>query len=220
LTDDNGKISSDEELMGKVAQGDVQAFENLVYRHQRRILNLIFRFIGDRAQAEDVAQDVFLRVWQASKNYEPKSKFTTWIYRITTNLCLDLLKSAHHRQIFVHPHVHAERPDEGDELFSCSNKTRSPEDLLLAAERSRQISTALQNLPSNQRLAIILKKFDGLSYHEIAQVLGCSVSAVESLLVRAKRSLREKLLSVDSIQVSDSPYISDPSLNPGTSQSF
>jgi RNA polymerase sigma-70 factor (ECF subfamily) len=196
LTDDNGKISSDEELMGKVAQDDVQAFEILVYRHQRRILNLIFRFIGDRVQAEDVAQDVFVRVWQASKNYEPKSKFTTWVYRITANLCLDLLKSAHHKQIFVYPYIHAESPNEDNELIAYSDNIRSPEDLLLAAEKTRQISTALQNLPSNQRLAVILKKFDGLSYHEIAGVLGCSIPAVESLLVRAKINLRKKLLSI------------------------
>jgi RNA polymerase sigma-70 factor, ECF subfamily len=190
LADNNGKISSDEELMGKVARGDSQAFEILVNRHQRRILNLIFRLIGNRTQAEDVAQDVFVQIWQAAEEYKPRAKFTTWVYRITANLCLDLLKSAHHRQIFIHP-------NEGEELFSCSDNTRSPEDLLLAAEKSRQISAILQTLPTNQRMAVILKKYDGLSYQEIAQVLGCSVSAVESLLVRAKRTLLEKLLSID-----------------------
>jgi RNA polymerase sigma-70 factor, ECF subfamily len=196
LTNDNGSISSDEELMGKVAQGDTQAFELLVRRHERRILNLISRFIGEQTQAEDVAQDVFVRVWQASKDYKATAKFTTWVYRITANLCLDLLKSAHHRQIFTQLDVHAERLDEGNDVFPLSSNTRSPEDLLLSDEKSRLISTALTSLPTNQRLAVILKKFDGLSYQEISSVLGCSISAVESLLVRAKRNLREKLLSI------------------------
>lgn len=180
--------------MGKVAQGDTQAFEILVHRHQKRILNLIFRFIGDREQAEDVAQDVFVRVWQAAKEYEPKSKFTTWVYRISANLCIDLQKTVHYKQIFVYPHFNAEHPNESNELFSYSDNSRSPEDLMLAAEKSRTISAAIQKLPYNQRMAVILKKFEGLSYSEIAKVLGCSVSAVESLLVRAKKNLREKLL--------------------------
>ena len=182
--------------MGKIAQGDRHAFALLVRRHQGRILNLIFRFIGDRTQAEDVAQDVFVRLWQASKDYKPTAKFTTWVYRITANLCLDLLKSAHHRQIFTQMDVHAEVLDKGHDVFLPSNNTRSPEDLLLAEEKSRLISAALTSLPTNQRLAVILKKCDGLSYHEIASVLECSISAVESLLVRAKKNLREKLLSI------------------------
>jgi RNA polymerase sigma-70 factor (ECF subfamily) len=185
---------SDEELMGRVARGDRQAFANLVQRHQQHILNLIHRSLGDRAQAEDVAQEVFLRVWRAAEDYEPKSKFTTWVYRIAVNLCLDAMKSAHHRQSFVHPNAGSEEQGENNELFYGCDRAGSPEEHLLIAEESRRIFAALQSLPANQRLAVVLKKFDGLSYDEIGRILGCSVPAVASLLVRAKRTLRDKLL--------------------------
>ena len=91
---------SSEELMARVAKGDDDAFEILVNRHQTSVLNLIYRFIGDRTQARDLAQEVFLRVWQAAKSYEPKAKFTTWIYQITTNLCLNELKSVRRKRWF------------------------------------------------------------------------------------------------------------------------
>ena len=219
MTDSEYKTLSDEELMNRIAQGDGQAFKILVCRHQRRILNLIYRFIGDRIEAEDIAQDVFLRVWRSAKDYKPKAKFTTWVYRIAVNLCLDVRKSPHHRQTFVHPSGDSESTDGNHDHLCLPRSDASPEDLLLANEKSRQIFTALRSLPTNQRMAVILSKYDGLSYDEIARVLGCSVSAVESLLVRAKRNLREKLLLYHQIQVSEPTYISGSSLNLQTSQS-
>ena len=90
--------------MAGIAKGDDDAFEILVNRHQTSVLNLIYRFIGDRAQAKDLAQEVFLKVWQAAKSYEAKAKFTTWIYRITVNLCLNELKSARRRKWFPFYH--------------------------------------------------------------------------------------------------------------------
>ena len=194
MTDADGNVLSDEELMGRVARGDAQAFEILVRRHQRRILNLIYRSIGDRIQSEDVAQEVFLRVWRAAEDYRPKAKFTTWVYRIAVNLCLDAIKSAYHRQSFIHPGTGSEGQDENKELLYGCDRAGSPEENLLAKEETSRIFAALQDLPANQRLAVVLKKFDGLSYDEISRVMGCSKSAVESLLVRAKRTLREELL--------------------------
>lgn len=180
--------------MARIAGSDAQAFEILVRRHQRHILNLIYRSIGDRTQAEDVAQEVFLRVWRAAEDYEPKAKFTTWVYRIAVNLCLDALKATHRKQPFVHLYADAEHPDENDRVLNVCDSARSPEELLIDVEESGRIFAALQGLPTNQRLAVVLTKFDGLSYDEISWVLGCSISAVESLLIRAKKNLRERLL--------------------------
>jgi RNA polymerase sigma-70 factor (ECF subfamily) len=182
---------SSEDLMARIAKGDNDAFEILVNRHQTSVLNLIYRFIGDRTQAKDLAQEVFIRVWQAAKTYKPEAKFTTWIYRIVTNVCFNELKSARRRKWFSF-----HRSDEDGENTieeTLSDGAPSAEDLLLEKERSRQISDALQSLPDNQRMALVLKRYDDLSYAEIAKIIGCSVSAVESMLVRAKRTLQEKL---------------------------
>jgi RNA polymerase sigma-70 factor (ECF subfamily) len=186
---------SSEDLMVRIAKGDEDAFEILVNRYQISVLNLIYRFIGDRTQAKDLAQEVFLRVWQTARSYEPKAKFTTWIYRVTANLCLNELKSARRRRWFSFHRFDEDSGNAIEETFPDGSPTA--EDVVLARERSHQISDALQSLPSNQRMALILKRYDDLSYREIAQVLGCSVSAVESLLVRAKRTLQEKFKSFE-----------------------
>jgi len=185
------ETASSEDLLLRVAEGDEYAFETLVNRHQTSVLNLIYRFIGDRTQVKDLAQEVFLRVWQGARGYEPKAKFTTWLYRITANLCLNELKSARRKKWFSF-----NRSDEdGEHTFeeTLADSAPSAEDFLLEKERSRQISDALQSLPDNQRMALILKRYDDLSYQEIAKILNCSVPAVESLLVRAKKTLQEKL---------------------------
>ncbi len=189
-----GTLSS-EDLMARVAEGDEEAFEILVTRHQTPVLNLIYRFLGDRAQAKDLAQEVFLRVWQTAKTYEPKAKLTTWIYRIATNLCLNELKAARRRKWFPF-HRSEEGTDDAIE-DTYSDDSPNAEDLLLARERTRKISEALQTLPANQRMALVLKRYDDLPYEEIARIMDCSVSAVESLLVRAKKALQEKLKNLE-----------------------
>ena len=182
--------------MARSARGDRHAFEILVRRHQRSVLNFIYRFIGNRIEAEDLAQEVFLRAWQSAAAYKPTAKFTTWIYRITTNLCINKQKSDRIRRLFMVPPSRKEEEDLGNK-FSADHtrKGPSPEDLLLEAERKRQILSALRRLPANQRIALVLKKYEGLSYKEIARIMGCSVSAVDSLMVRAKRNLHGKLIS-------------------------
>jgi RNA polymerase sigma-70 factor (ECF subfamily) len=180
-----------EDLMARIAEGDEYAFEILVIRHQTSVLNLIYRFIGDRAQAKDLAQEVFLKVWQAAKSYEAKAKFTTWIYQITVNLCFNELKSSRRKKWFQFLRFGENQENTVEEVLV--DPSPSPEDLLLSREQSRRITEALQSLPDNQRMALVLKRYDDLSYQEIAKILNCSVSAVESLLVRAKRNLQEKL---------------------------
>jgi RNA polymerase sigma-70 factor (ECF subfamily) len=177
--------------MTRIAEGDESAFQILVERHQASLLNMIHRFLGDRTKSQDLAQEVFLRVWKAAGDYEPKAKFTTWLYRIATNLCLNELKASRRKKWLRFFRVDTEEKGGGEEDFP--DESPSPEDLLLSRERSREITDALQNLPENQRIALILKRYDDLSYEELAGILNCSVSAVESLLVRAKKNLQEKL---------------------------
>jgi len=185
-----------ENLMARSGRGDSHAFEILVRRHQLSVLNFIYRFIGDRIEAEDLAQEVFLRAWQSAATYKPTAKFTTWIYRIAANLCINKQRSDRVRRLFMVPPSHKEEEDLGNEFSADhASKSPSPEDLLLEAERKRQILSALRRLPANQRIAIILNKYEGLSYKEIAGIIGCSVSAVDSLMVRAKRNLQGKLVS-------------------------
>jgi RNA polymerase sigma-70 factor (ECF subfamily) len=183
-----------EDLMLKIVGGDEYAFRILVERHQTSLLNLIYRFVGDRTKSQDLAQEVFLRVWQAAGRYEPNAKFTTWLYRIAANLCLNELKASRRKRWlrFFQGDTDEQRVGEDD----LSDGSPSPEDILLAGEQSRRITDALQSLPENQRIALILKRYDDLSYEDISRILGCSVSAVESLLVRAKRNLQEKLTNV------------------------
>jgi len=196
MTDLLDETASSENLMARSARGDRHAFEILVRRHQRSVLNFIYRFIGDRIAAEDLAQEVFLRSWQSAATYKPTAKFTTWIYRIAANLCINKQKSDRIRRLFMVPPSRKGEEDMGNE-FSANHAAKgpSPEDLLLEAERKRQILSALHQLPTNQRIALILKKYDGLSYKEIAGIIGCSVSAVDSLMVRAKRNLQKKLVA-------------------------
>ena len=181
-----------EDLMARITEGDEYAFELLVGRHVSSILNLIYRFIGDRTKSQDLAQEVFIRVWQAAGSYQPKAKFTTWIYRITANLCINELKSSRRRKLFQFLQFGEDQENTIEEVLVDASP--SPEDLLLSREQSRRISDALQSLPDNQRLALILKRYDDLSYQEIAKILNCSVSAVESLIVRAKRALQKNLM--------------------------
>ena len=180
-----------EDLMARITEGDEYAFELLVGRHQSSILNLIYRFIGDRTKSQDLAQEVFIRVWQAAGSYQPKAKFTTWIYRITANLCINELKSSRRRKLFQFLRFGEDQENTIEEVLVDGSP--SPEDLLLSREQSRRISDALQSLPVNQRMASVLRRYDNLSYQEIAKILNCSVSAVESLLIRAKRNLQKKL---------------------------
>ena len=182
---------TDEELMARIAEGDEYALQILVERHQTSLLNLIYRFLGDRTKSQDLAQEVFLRIWQAARGYKPKAKFTTWLYRIAANVCLNELKASRRKKWLRFFQVDRDEQKVEEEAFSDGSP--SPEDLLLSRERNHQITQALQSLPENQRMALILKRYDDLAYEEIARILNCSVAAVESLLVRAKKNLQEKL---------------------------
>jgi len=173
-------IPNDTELMIRLAEGDMAALGDIARRHQDKVLSLSYRVLGDWHRAEDVAQETFLRVHRAAKNYKPKAKFTTWLYRIVVNLCFDEQRKQ----------TKAIAPLENVDLVVPVKSDSN------AAERKevvKLVKTAVNELPERQRLALILHRYDGLSHGEISEVTGWTQSAVESLLVRAYANLREKL---------------------------
>jgi RNA polymerase sigma-70 factor (ECF subfamily) len=191
---ENMRNTSNEDLMCRVAAGDKPAFEALVYRHQRPVFNFFFRFLGDRAEAEDLTQEVFLRVWKSAGTYKPQAQFTTWLYRIALNLGINRQRSLRIRNWFT-PSEPASQLQKSNETFIGQTGVTSttPEDDVIQMELSQQMRKALDGLPTSQRVALILKIYDGWTYLEISQIMGRSVSAVDSLLIRAKKNLRKKI---------------------------
>ena len=202
MDDPQNETRTNEDLMGRVGKKDKYAFETLVRRHQRPVLNFIYRFMGDHIEAEDLTQEVFLRVWKSATTYTPEAKFTTWLYRIATNLCTNKQRAIRIRRLFAQSHTQEQRQDsKASFIMGESTELITPEDRLIDSEQSVQLLNALNELPTSQRLAIVLKIYDEMSYQEIAQIMDRTVAAVDSLLIRAKKNLRKKLTEKNKAQI-------------------
>jgi RNA polymerase sigma-70 factor (ECF subfamily) len=167
---------SDHDLMARTAQGDGRAFRTLAGRHAGRALGLARRILGSEALAEEIVQDALLRVWINAPRWRPEAAFRTWLYRIVINLCLNAKRRAPELPLAAAEHMADSAPGADAQLE--------------AAERGRRLAAAIDALPARQRAAIALTYQEGLSNAEVAAVLDTSVSGVETLLVRAKRTLR------------------------------
>jgi RNA polymerase sigma-70 factor (ECF subfamily) len=185
-------IDPDAALMLRVKQGDTAAFTELVEKYKQPVMNLVYRTVRDATEAEDVAQNVFVQVFKSASRYESKAKFSTWLFTIARNLCLNEIRrrSRHPAESLDAPHP--EQEDQPLRQFE-DVKTASPPDSLLQGELAQKIEQAMADLPENQRSAILLCRQDELSYEEIAKVLGCSVSATKSLIHRGRETLKERL---------------------------
>ncbi len=185
-------LDPDAGLMLRVKRGDRQAFEALVNKYKQPVINLIYRTLGDAHEAEDLAQNVFVQVYKSADRYRATAKFTTWLFTIARNLCLNEIRrrSRHRAESLDAPHP--EHEDQPRHQFE-DHKTFSPPDALLHGELEEKIQRALSNLPENQRVAILLCRQDELSYEDIAKVLGCSLSATKSLIHRGREALKQKL---------------------------
>ena len=185
-------MDPDAALMLRVKHGDLQAFEELVQKYKHPIVNMIYRMLHDLEEAEDLAQNVFVRVFQSAGRYQVSAKFSTWIFTIARHLCLNEI-----RRRGRHPAQSLEASQAEDEEHAPRQypdvKSASPPQAFLHRELEQKIQEAVAGLPEKQRLAIALCQEDELSYEEIAKVLGCSLSATKSLIHRGRETLKEKL---------------------------
>jgi RNA polymerase sigma-70 factor (ECF subfamily) len=173
----------DVDLMLRFQKGEEAAFEELVKRHTRGVLNLVYRYLGDAARAEDMSQDVFLKVYKARMKYEPKAKFTTWLYRIAVNHCLNEIRARRSQPAGAAPI---------DDLLQ-EPQAQDPDARLHREELQQAVKRALATLPENQRIAVLLARYEEMSYDEIADTMGLSLEAVKSVLFRAKENLQQLL---------------------------
>jgi RNA polymerase sigma-70 factor (ECF subfamily) len=175
----NGVEDPDHALMQRIASGDARAFRQLSDQHLKTIVTYAYRITHNRAEAEEIAQEVFLRTWREAERYRPEGRVVAWLHKVAQRLALDLLRR---RRGTV-------AVDEALEAPASDN----PQQLLVRKQNVQGVQAALQLLPERQRLALVLSHEQGLSNSETADVLGLGVDATESLLARARRSLRQLL---------------------------
>jgi RNA polymerase sigma-70 factor (ECF subfamily) len=188
----SGELDLDAALMLRVKQGDLSAFTELVDKYKQPVMNLVFRMLHDATEAEDLAQVVFLQVYKSANRYEVSSKFSTWMFTIARNLCLNEIRRRSRHPADSFDASHPEHEDQPLQQYE-DRKTFSPPESLLHGELEEKIEQALAELPENQRTAILLCRGDELAYEDIARVLGCSLSATKSLIHRGRETLKLKL---------------------------
>ena len=186
---------TDVQLMLDVKAGDEQSFALLLHRYRTPLVNFLYRMVRNREQAEDLAQEVFIRVYRARAEYVPSAKFTTWLFRIATNLALNSVRDTRHQRM----EVSLDAPvtvdsEEGDERpLDVAEKNPNIEEHLVQEAQRDMIRHAIDKLPEKQRAAVLLHKYQDLDYGEISKILSCSESALKSLLFRAYETLRVEL---------------------------
>jgi RNA polymerase sigma-70 factor (ECF subfamily) len=188
----NAEADPDVQLMLAVQRGDRSAFEQLFEKHVRGVVGFAAQFVGGRARAEELAQDVFLQIYRTRARYVPRARFTTWLYRMVTNACLSEVRRPDHRSRVQAADYSSERGvDDPGSMTDLA--TRSSEDAVLSHEALDRLRSVLVELPPQQRAALLLARVEGLSYDEVAVALACSVSAVKSLIHRATVTLRDRM---------------------------
>jgi len=183
---------SDTAIMLSVAAGDEAGFNYLVGKYHRQMIHFLFRMVRNQAIAEELAQEVFLRVYRSRDSYRAEAKFSTWLYRIATNLAVNQARDSKHER--AARNVYLDVPDEETGAMpEVADETPSVEARLLQTERMAAIRQHVMALPERQRIAVLMHKYQGMDYRQIGEVLKLSESATKSLLFRAYQTLREKL---------------------------
>jgi RNA polymerase sigma-70 factor (ECF subfamily) len=186
---------SDVQLMLDVKAGDERSFELLLQRYRTPLVNFLYRMVRAREEAEDLAQEVFLRVYRARKDYVPSAKFTTWLFRIATNLALNSVRDNRHQrmEVSLDAPVTVDAEDGDAKVLDIAEKHPNIEQYMVEEARKKMIRHAIDKLPEKQRAAVLLHKYQELDYGDIAKILECSESALKSLLFRAYETLRVEL---------------------------
>jgi len=182
-------LDYDAELMLRVKEGDGTSFEVLLEKYRASVTHFVYRLVQEQAIAEELAQEVFLRVYRSRSGYEPTAKFKTWLFRIATHLALNWLRDERHQR-------GQERLDDGSAelpVRQVSDRQPSVEQELVYEVKLEEVRRAIAALPEKQRAAVLMHKYEEMEYTQIAKVLGCSESAVKSLLFRAYETLRARL---------------------------
>jgi RNA polymerase sigma-70 factor (ECF subfamily) len=182
-------LDFDAELMLRVKDGDGASFTILLEKHRLPVIHFLYRMVQNQAVAEELAQEVFLRVYRSRGSYEPTAKFTTWLFRIATHLALNSLRDGKNRRL-------EERLDDDSSetpVRQVSDQRPTVEQRMLHQSRMEEIQRAVATLPEKQRAAVLMHKYDEMEYSQIAKVLNCSESAIKSLLFRAYETLRARL---------------------------
>jgi RNA polymerase sigma-70 factor (ECF subfamily) len=182
-------LDPDTVLMLKVSQGDTPSFGLLLQRHRGPVVNHLYRLVRNHAIAEELAQDVFIRIYRFRSNYRPDAKFTTWLFRITMNIALNWRRDTRREAGFVR----LDRDLQGTRKLQLSDGEPRADEVLVHSQRAEEIRAAIETLPPKQLAAVLMHKYEGLDYTQIAGVLGCSIPALKSLLFRAYETLRRRL---------------------------
>lgn len=177
--------------MDRIKRGDMDALRELIEAHQGRVIGTVGRMLGGDSDAEDIAQQVFIRLWKSAGRYTPTAKFTTWLFKITRNLVFNELRRRKRHP--AHSLHHSLDPEDDRPLQVADTSVKPPDTFLLDEEMQSAIQKAIDELPETQRMAMVLRRYDDISYEEIAEILELSVPAVKSVLFRARTELREKL---------------------------
>jgi len=193
---------SDVQLMLEAKAGNDASFEHLLQRYRTPLVNFLYRMVRDSATAEDLAQEVFLRVYRARHGYEAGAKFTTWLFRIGTNLALNRIRDTRYRHMEVSLDVRAE---DDQPVMELPARELRVDQILIERDRTVIIRRAVEALPEKQRIAVLLHKYEEMDYCEIAKVLECSESALKSLLFRAYETLRVQLAPLVGSAASPAP---------------
>ncbi|HOQ06184.1 MAG TPA: sigma-70 family RNA polymerase sigma factor [Clostridiales bacterium] len=178
-------------LISKAKAGDVAAFEQLIEAYQKKVYNLALRMTGNQEDAADLAQEAFIRVFRSISGFKEQSSFSTWVYRITTNVCLDEIRKRKNRKVIsIDEDIHM---DDGEMRRQIVSDDPLPDELAERAELRSIVNDAINSLPEDQRIVITLRDLNGLSYEEIAQILDIPGGTVKSRINRARQALRNVL---------------------------